>query len=217
MSEANERLRGVVSEVVVIVNAARLWPPLMIRGVLSVVVGVVALVWPGVTLLALALLFGAWALLQGVLYAVGAVRQARAHLSVWDWLPMLIIGLLGIAAAVGTALWPAITALALTVMVGMFLVAVGVSELVIAVRLRRSIRGELFMVIAAVLALLTGLSILIWPQQGVLVLAVVLGSYALVTGLLVIVAAFRVRALARAVRSGSDRETPTTGARPLSP
>jgi uncharacterized membrane protein HdeD (DUF308 family) len=210
-------LKGVVSEVVVIVNAARLWPPLMIRGVLSVIFGVVALVWPGVTVLALALLFGAWALLQGVSYVVGAVRQARAHLSVWDWLPMLILGLLGIAAAVGTALWPGITALALTVMVGLFLVAVGVSELVIAVGLRRAIRGELFMVIAAVLALLTGLSILIWPQQGVLVLTVVLGSYALVTGLLVIVAAFRVRALARTGRSGPDRKTPATGARPLSP
>jgi uncharacterized membrane protein HdeD (DUF308 family) len=156
-------------------------------------------------------------LLQGLSYVVGAVRQARTHLSVWDWLPMLIIGLLGVAAAVGTALWPAITALALTVMVGLFLVAVGVSELVIAVRLRRSIRGELFMVIAAALALLTGLSILIWPQQGVLVLTVVLGSYALVTGLLVIVAAFRVRAVARTGRSGPDRETPATGARPLSP
>jgi uncharacterized membrane protein HdeD (DUF308 family) len=210
-------LRGVVSEVVVIVNAARLWPPLMIRGVLSVIFGVVALVWPGVTVLALALLFGAWALLQGVSYVVGAVRQARAHPSVWDWLPMLIIGLLGIVAAVGTALWPAITALALTVMVGLFLVAVGVCELVIAVGLRRAIRGELFMVIAAALALLTGLSILIWPQQGVLVLTVVLGSYALVTGLLVIVAAFRVRALARTGRSGPDRKTRATGARPLSP
>jgi uncharacterized membrane protein HdeD (DUF308 family) len=206
-----------VSEVVVVVNAARLWPALLIRGVLSVVFGVVALVWPGVTVLALALLFGVWALMQGVSYVVGAVREARAHVGVRDWLPLVIIGLLGVAAAVGTALWPAITALALTVMVGLFLVAVGVSELIIAIRLRRAIRGELLLVIAASLAVLTGLSILIWPQQGVLVLTVVLGSYALVNGLLVIVAAFRVRALARGGRAGLDRKTPAGRARPLSP
>lgn len=216
MSERNEGPGGVVSEVVVIVDAARLWPPLLIRGVLSVIFGVVALVWPGVTVLALALLFGVWALLQGVSYVVGAVRQARAHVGVGDWLPLLVIGLLGVAAAVATVLWPAITALVLTVMVGLFLVVVGVSELVMAVRLRRAIRGELFLVVAATLALLTGLSILLWPQLGIVVLTVVLGSYALVTGLLVIVAALRVRGLARGGRSGLDRKTPATEARPLS-
>jgi uncharacterized membrane protein HdeD (DUF308 family) len=216
VSERNEGPGGVVSEVVVIVDAARLWPPLLIRGVLSVIFGVVALVWPGVTVLALALLFGVWALLQGVSYVVGAVRQARAHVGVGDWLPLLVIGLLGVAAAVATVLWPAITALVLTVMVGLFLVVVGVSELVMAVRLRRAIRGELFLVVAATLALLTGLSILLWPQVGIVVLTVVLGSYALVTGLLVIVAALRVRGLARGGRSGLDRKTPATEARPLS-
>jgi uncharacterized membrane protein HdeD (DUF308 family) len=193
----------VASVVVVIADPARLWAPVLVRGLLSVVFGVLALLWPGLTVLALALLFGAWALSTGVSSLVAAVRAIRAHADVWQWLSALGIGLLGIAAAVTAVLWPGITVLVLTVLVATLLIVGGAAEVVFAVRVRKQINGEWLLIVVGVLAVLTGLAILIWPQPGVLALTMGLGSYAVVTGVLLVVAGLRLRGLARRGEGGA--------------
>lgn len=182
---------------VVYLDPKKMWPLTALRGTLAILFGIVALLWPGITLLALALLFGAWALLDGISLLANAFRQGRAHAHWYDWVPSLLAGLLGIAAAVVTVLMPAITVLVLTIVAGIFLIGVGVAEITIAVRLRRLIRGEVFLGLAGLVSIIAGIVILIWPLPGALALTFMLGIYALISGVLLLAVALRLRHLAR--------------------
>src|SRR5579871_4530384 len=93
---------------------AKNWWALVIRGLVGVTFGVLTFVWPGITLAALVLLFAAYALVDGVLNIAASVRAAEAH---ERWVVLLIEGLIGIGAAVVTMVWPAITALALVLVI----------------------------------------------------------------------------------------------------
>jgi uncharacterized membrane protein HdeD (DUF308 family) len=89
---------------------ARNWWSLVIRGIVGILLGIVAFIWPGVTLGALILLFGAYAFLDGIVNIAGAVRAAGAD---ERWGVLLLEGIIGILAAMATIFWPAITALVL--------------------------------------------------------------------------------------------------------
>ncbi|HKR50097.1 MAG TPA: DUF308 domain-containing protein, partial [Pseudonocardiaceae bacterium] len=102
-----------------------------------------------------------------------------------------------IAAAVLTVLWPAITILGLTILAVALFIVVGVAEIVLAVRLRKLIRGELFMVLAGLVGVIAGILILFWPVSGALALTIALGIYALILGPLLLIVAWRLRRLAR--------------------
>ena len=96
------------------VALARNWWSLVIRGLVAIVFGIVTFAWPGITLGALMLLFGAYALLDGVISIVGAWKAARAH---ERWGALILEGIVCIAAAAVTALFPGITALALVYLI----------------------------------------------------------------------------------------------------
>jgi hypothetical protein len=107
MSQRDERVPAVTAAgIILIFDPKKMWPVMAVRGALAILFGITALTWPSITLLALALLFGAWALLDGVSLLINAFRQGRAHVDWRDWVPSLLAGLLGIAAAVVTVLWP---------------------------------------------------------------------------------------------------------------
>ena len=198
MSHSNGTVPGTTAAgITLVIDPKTMWPLMALRGVLAILFGIAALVWPGITVLALALLFAAWALLDGVFLLISAFRQGRAHASWRDWVPALLAGLLGIAAAVVTVLSPGITILALTILAAALLIAVGVAEIVLAVRLRKLIRGEFFMALAGLAGIIAGILILIWPLSGALVLTIMLGAYALVSGILLLVVAWRLRRIAQ--------------------
>ena len=214
MSYRDGKTPGVTATgVVLFLDPNKMWPVMALRGVLAILFGIVALLWPGITLLGLALLFGAWALLDGISMLGNAFRQGRANGEWRDWVPSLLAGLLGIAAAVVTVLVPVITVLVLTILAGVLLIGVGVAEIVIAVRLRRLIRGEVFLALAGLAGVIAGIVILIWPLSGALVLTLILGAYALVSGILLLGVAWRLRHLARSedvsapARGGAERAT----------
>jgi uncharacterized membrane protein HdeD (DUF308 family) len=137
---------------------------------------------------------------------VAAVGQARARASVWEWLPLLFVGLWGIAAAIATTMWPAITVLAITVTAGVLSVMAGVSELIRAVRVRHIGGEELCVALAALLAGLTGRAIQIWSRSGLWVLRIVFSTYALVTAMLVSISAARPRTRLRGGPPGCTGE-----------
>src|SRR5260370_22334702 len=93
---------------------AKNWWALVIRGIVAMMLGVVSFAWPGITLGALVILYGAYALVDGVIAIIGAVRAVQSH---ERWGALLIEGIAGIAAAAVTMLWPGITALALVVVI----------------------------------------------------------------------------------------------------
>src|SRR3954454_6596584 len=111
---------------------------LALRGVLAVLFGVLALVWPGVTVLALALLFAAYAVVDGVGMAVsGLSRGGRGRR--WSY---VLAGVVGIVAGLLAALWPAVTALALVLLAGVWAIITGVLAIFAGVRWPGELSGE---------------------------------------------------------------------------
>ena len=214
MADSDRRVPGTTAAgIMLIFDPRTMWPLMALRGVLAILFGIAALVWPGITVLVLALLFAAWVLLDGVFLLISAFQQGRAHADWRDWVPSLLAGLLGIAAAVVTVLSPGITIFVLTILAGVLLIVIGVAEIVLALRLRKLIRGEVFMGLAGLAGIIAGILIVAWPLAGALVLTIMLGAYALVSGILLLVVAWRLRRLARSegvsrpVRAGGGSAT----------
>ncbi|WP_437102343.1 HdeD family acid-resistance protein [Streptomyces sp. enrichment culture] len=170
---------------------------LVARGSVALLFGVVALVWPGVTALALALLFGLYALGDGLALLTGSCRREgdTAHR-----VAHAAGGVLGIAAGLVAIAWPGVTALALGTLIGAWAVTTGVAEIWAAVRFRRELRHEWALFLTGAASVVAG--VLLWarPDVGATVVAQVIGGYALLTGALVLSAAHRLRAEVPAAR-----------------
>jgi uncharacterized membrane protein HdeD (DUF308 family) len=151
---------------------------LVVRAVLAVAFGLIALFWPDLTLLALAIGFGVYAILDGVTSVIDAFRT-RGH-SRW-WLGLLG-GLVSIVAGVLALIWPGITALVLAIVVGAWAVVTGIAEIAAAVRLRRAGGRTWLLGLAGVLSVIAGILIVLWPREGAIGLAVLLGAFVVVYG-----------------------------------
>lgn len=168
------------------------WWSLLLRGLLGLLLGIIAFAWPGITLAGLVMLFGAYALIDGVVNIVGAVRAARAH---ERWSVLVIEGLVGIAAAAVTVLWPAITTLALIFVIGAWAVITGAMEIAAAVRLRKYITGEWLLLLSGIASLIFGVLVMVYPLAGGLVIALWFGAYVFIFGAIMVTLAFRLRSL----------------------
>jgi uncharacterized membrane protein HdeD (DUF308 family) len=173
---------------------ARNWWSLVLRGVLALILGFVAFAWPGITLGALVLLFGVYALVDGIMAIIGAWRASRAH---ERWGALVLEGIVGIAAAVVTVLWPAITALALVYLIATWAIVTGVLELTAAVRLRQVISGEWLMALSGIASILFGILAIIVPLAGAVGIAFMFGFYQVFFGVLLISLGFRLRSWSR--------------------
>lgn len=179
---------------VMVLLYTRSWKWLLVRGVLALLFGIAALVWPALSLAVLVGLFAAFALLSGVL-AVWAAVKHRATYRRW-WL-LLLQGLLGVAAAVLALVWPEITALVLLVLVAAWAIVTGALEIVLAVRLRREIEGEWLLGLAGLLSVVFGVLLVAVPSAGLVALAWLVGLYAIVYGVVLVVLALKLRKLER--------------------
>lgn len=173
----------------VIILASNWWA-LAVRGALAILFGIIAFVWPGISLTALVLLFAAFAFVDGVFAIVMGVRGIRGD---ERWWAFLLEGILGVGAAVVTVLWPAITALALLFLIAAWAIVTGVLEIVAAVRLRRVIRGEWLLALAGVASIAFGVLLALNPGAGALAVLWLIGAYAIVFGALLVGLGFRLR------------------------
>jgi uncharacterized membrane protein HdeD (DUF308 family) len=154
-----------------------------------VVFGVLAFFWPGLTLLTLVLFYGAYALVDGALAIVAAITGGTPAPRWW----LAIIGLFGIAAGVLTFVWPGITALVLLFFIAGWAIAIGIFQIIGAIRLRKEIDNEWLLIIGGILSVLFGIGVLIVPGAGALALVWVIAAYAIVEGILFIALAFRLK------------------------
>ena len=184
---------------------ARNWWSLVIRGIAAILLGVVTFAWPGITLAALVLLYGAYALVDGVMAIIGAVRAVQSH---ERWGALLIEGIAGIVAAAITVAWPGITALALVFVIAAWAIVTGVFELVAAVRLRKYVTGEWLLALGGIASIAFGVLIIIAPLAGALVIALWVGAYTLVFGVLMIALGFRLRSWGKTPHAGPSVAVP---------
>ena len=167
------------------------WVPVL-RGVAAIVFGVIAFVYPGLTVAVLVLLFGAWVLVDGVFRIVGAIGHRASDLD-WGW--QLVIGILGIIIGFLTFHAPAITALALVIYIAAWALMIGATEIAVAFKLRREIKGEWFLILMGLLSIVFAIMLLWNPLPGALALVWLIASYAIVFGILGVILGFRLRTL----------------------
>lgn len=172
----------------------REWGWIALRGVLALIFGVLALAMPGLTLAILVIFWGAYALIDGVIALVGGFRLRDNGKPLWS---LIIIGLLGIAVGVVTFLWPGLTALTLLFIIGFWAIAIGIFQIVAAVRFRKHIQGEWLHALSGVLSVVFGVAVVLRPGAGAIALAWIIGSFAIVFGLMLIGMAFRLRGARR--------------------
>ena len=167
----------------------RSWKPLALRGLVGLLFGVTAFLWPSITLTGLVLLFGGYALVDGVLAITAAPRQ-RAREHVWA---LVLEGLVGVGIGLAAFLWTGATALVLVRMIALWAILTGALEISLAIQLRREIPGEFLLGLAGGASLLLGVLMLLWPAASAFVIVILLGCYAIVFGASILALAFRLR------------------------
>ena len=176
----------------VIAFASRWWT-LAARGIAAILFGILTFISPGLSLFALVMLFGAWALADGVFNLVMALRTRKGER--WGWL--VLEGVTSILVGILTFFWPGITALSLLFLIAAWSIVTGIAEVVAAVRLRKVIQGEWLLGLSGVLSIVFGLLLFAFPGAGALAVIVWIGAYSIVFGALLVALAFRLRAWAR--------------------
>jgi uncharacterized membrane protein HdeD (DUF308 family) len=169
---------------------ARCWWVLLLRGIAAIVFGVLAFVWPGLTLVTLVLLYGAFALVDGVLSLIAAFSGSAKPVPTW-WL--VVVGFLGIAVGLVTFLWPGITAILLVLFIGAWALVHGIFEIIGAIQLRKEIDNEWMLILGGVLSVLFGAVVLIAPGAGALGLVWAIAAYSIVFGIVFVALALRLR------------------------
>ena len=169
---------------------ARNWWMWLVRGIAAVIFGVLAYIWPGATWVAVAILFGAYAFVDGI-FALAAMLQAAEHKQRW-W-PFLLEGIVGLAIAAITFYDIRITLLALYWTIAAWALLTGIFELVAAVQLRKEIQNEIWLIVAGVLSIVFGLLMLWFPAAGALAIIWLIAAYAIVFGFVMIGFSLRLR------------------------
>lgn len=179
---------------------ARYWWVLALRGVFAVIFGVLAIVWPELTLRALVLLFGAYALVDGIFAVIaGIARHQRSE----RWWAQLLEGVAGIIIGIVTFFWPRATALALLYLIAAWELVTGILEIAAAIQLRRIIRGEWVLLLSGIASIIFGLVLFVFPGAGALSLVWLIGVYSIVFGILLIFLAFRLRGMRDRINTAS--------------
>ena len=178
---------------------SRNWGWVVLRGIAAIVFGVLTFFQPGITLAALVLMFGAYSLADGVFMIVWAIANRHGEPA---WVPLVVGGLLGIAAGIVTIIFPAITTVALLMIMAVWAIAIGITTIVAAIRLRKEITGEWRLVFSGLLSVALGVILVAAPGVGALAMVLWIGGYAVASGILQIALGFRLRSLGRVHPAG---------------
>ena len=166
------------------------WWLLLLRGIAGIIFGVLAWTWPGATLLTLTLLWGAYALVDGIAALWGGWQAKDGGKPMWQ---IVVIGLLGIAAGIFTFVSPALTAIALLILIAVWAIANGVFEIAAAIRLRKEIANEWLMILSGGVSIIFGGLMILNPGAGALAVIWLIGAFAVAYGVLLVALAVRLR------------------------
>ena len=165
------------------------WWALALRGVVAILFAILAIFWPGITATALVILFGIYALIDGIFALLAALREAQRHGRSGA---LLLEGILDILIAILAFAWPQAALVALIYLIALWAVGTGIVLIVAGLALIR-LSGEWLLVASGLLSLLLGIVLFVHPGVGVVALSWWLGLYALLFGIALVSAAFRIR------------------------
>jgi uncharacterized membrane protein HdeD (DUF308 family) len=169
------------------------WWTLALRGAAAILFGVLTFLAPGRSLIALVLLFGVYAIVDGALNLAAAFNRGPGARQRAGWL--VFHGLAGIAAGLVTFFWPGITALGLLLVIASWAVVTGAAAVFAAIRLRKEIRREWLLGLSGLLSIAFGVLLLVYPTAGALAVVLWIGAYAVMFGLLLVGLGFKLRGL----------------------
>jgi uncharacterized membrane protein HdeD (DUF308 family) len=175
-------------------SLAKNWWALLLRGLASIVFGVLAFAWPGITILSLVILYGAYALVDGVFALYAAISGNGGAGSRW-WLA--IVGIAGILAGLYAFFLPGPAALILLTLIAAWAIVSGVFEIVGAIRLRKEIDNEWMLILHGLLSVLFGVVLFAMPGAGAVAMIWVIGAYAIAAGVILSALAFKLKGHAR--------------------
>jgi uncharacterized membrane protein HdeD (DUF308 family) len=179
----------------------RNWWAMALRGVVAILYGLLALVWPRLTIEILVLFFGAYMFVDGVFAILAAFTNRSGHDSWWI---LFLEGLAGIAVGSITFLRPGLTAFVLLYGIAFWAMTTGVLEIVAAIRLRKEIKGEWMLAFSGVLSLVFGVLLLVFHAAGALTVAWLIGWYAILFGAMLLSLGWRLS------QHGAHHKVPTT-------
>jgi uncharacterized membrane protein HdeD (DUF308 family) len=166
---------------------ARSWWVLLIRGLVAVLFGIMAFVWPGLTLVTLILLYGAYAFVDG-LTAIWVSVGSRA----WG---LLLFGILGVLVGIYAFFFPGITAMALLYLIAAWAFIRGIFEIATAIQMRKEISNEWALILSGIIAIIFAVVLVANPGAGALAMVLVIGAFAIVFGVMMLILAFRIKNL----------------------
>jgi uncharacterized membrane protein HdeD (DUF308 family) len=166
------------------------WWALVLRGIAAIIFGVLTFFWPGATIAVLVIFFGVYALIDGILAIVSAIRAAERHRR---WGAFLMEGIVGILAGLFALFAPVAAAALFVYILAAWALITGALEIAAAIRLRRDIPGEWALILTGILSILFGVLLFIAPIAGAVALVWLIGVYAVLFGALWITVGIRLR------------------------
>ena len=166
------------------------WIPLL-RGIIAIVFGIALFTLPISAVFTLVVLFGAFALADGILAIVQALRFAHPDRGRW-WL-LIVQGIAGILIGILTFAYPGLTAATLGIFIAAWAIVTGVLEIGAAFRLRKDVPNEFLLIVAGVMSVVLGFLLFFFPLGALIAVVYLVGAYAIVSGVTFVALAFRLR------------------------
>jgi uncharacterized membrane protein HdeD (DUF308 family) len=172
----------------------RSWWVLILRGLFAVVFGLIAIVWPDITVFVIVTIFGAFLMLDGMIEVwVGFLGRGRDE----QWWTDALLGVLAILGGVAVIAWPGITAVGLAIFIGAAIAVYGATMLYQAYRLRNELAGERLLIANGTLSLVLGFLFMVYPSAGAVSLVYLIATYIVVFGVLLIMLGWKIRGVLR--------------------
>ena len=169
---------------------SRNWWLVVLRGVLAILFGLSAFVWPGITWLTLIIIFGVYAIVDGLIAIWTGFSRTKESPRWWTF---LVEGLISLGAGIVALIWPGLATLVLIYIIASWAVFTGILEIVAAIRLRHEITNEWFLALGGVLSIGLGILLFLQPAAGSLAIIWMIAGYALIFGILLVILGIRLR------------------------
>ncbi|PSL49022.1 uncharacterized membrane protein HdeD (DUF308 family) [Chitinophaga niastensis] len=166
------------------------WWIFLLRGIFALVLGVLAVFWPGITFATLIVFLGAYLFIAGIFAVAGAIAARKTN---ENWSVFLFSGLIGVILGILTFYNPFATGAALIYLVAFWAMLAGLMEIIIAIRLRKVITGEGWYIMGGLLTIIFGILLVSNPVAAAVTLTWVFGIYAIITGVMLISLSWRLR------------------------